>query len=1504
MRFGREASQMMRLRAWIGERGIAIAACLIASAVMTASIKQGTALVDSVNGYHLHPIMFLDSLLHAWNSGTYLGFDNGAGQLTLFPGAIAYALLAHWGVASDVAQKAYFFVEFLTIALCVTWFVEVAGSRLTVLRPISAVAPVVYLCNLYVAENIQGGSALLWPYAVLPIILGLLVLAIQRRRPIYYGLLIGIASFFMTGINGTLVAINVLACAAVMIFLIANDPAKLEALRAGFLTAIIGTLSAVAANAYWILPFAYHLKTAWLPGVFSESIALHSVAANAPDVLRLLGDPGFFGHDKVNGWYFPFAPQLQGATVFAIASRLVPLLAFAVLLYKRGWGEPFLRFIAAVAILTVPLASGAHGGSDGGAWTAAPFNYLSVHVLVFQAFRGLEKWDSVLALAYAVLCAYHATLAFEALNRRGVRQAWLAPAFITAVALLAVYPLVATGAFRSTDLLHSIPDYWAQASSKLQFSPNERVAMFPEQYLPQFFWGNVGGDYANLALGHPATYSTARGSGAPSEDAAFALEAMYSTVYSGNGDALPLLRRLAVSDVVEQRDAEYAPSDTLSSPPAQLETLRSMGGIRESTTVGDLTDFRVSHALPMLQLSRPFFIPFRGSALLQLFRLLRPDEAAVTASDYSAVRDLPVVQKPDDLDLTAGSATPALAFGHVLGNSMRFRLSADENVRILVRLSLFQGPTRPDELLLDGIPVAMGSVGTDWHTVAVTRLMEGTHDISPSGPATASYDVKVVDDNRFHQVTTDVDANARGAYFLSLDGRRTLNVRASGTYTIRALSASQTEANYAFPLRFSNYFAGNAACVPIPFSLTGAVMLSDVAPPPTWYFDPALLPYTQDGMVPLALFGGSAAVKLYNPFSANAQLHIRGALAPLGASRMISLEAPNGIGVNRRYILRLPANLQLPNLSRGVLPPSNYLALTSTVAQVNYPLTAPHGWSTAVLQSSNEDGLPRADDPLGGLITFAALQGLEGYGCGNSARLDRSSGVETSALSLLSTDANPDPSVVATIRIPGVDLSSIPVLSVHVSKSGNLNLTAILHYNDGRGKDAATTLPFTMQSDSASVVLVPDALNVSRNARITAVDIVASLQSGNDAVVSEPRLTLSRANVVRIGTASIRGDVNRGEAVLSVPSIVAPQRKSVVLQIRNPNTNERDVYLDSSQSGYYVGRAEKLEVLSTERISDLYAQVTMKAPPGLSYSVQDGWRRHIRLFANGKELQPARSSQPLPGQFLLAGTNIDAIVPISSVAELHDWQAVFVPTEWTAVSPFAADTEELRIPAADGLTTLDGSLRPLSGVLNIHAVTRSNTVNVDAAPLSIDAAFIEDVGGNGSDHAPALMLDGRPVSMSKSQYGWYEARVPLAQGNHVFADTNKEPITALILPQSIASAASPAVQNASWSDTVSAEVEPGGKSTAAAVVLRQMYSPGWAATARGHLLRHFVADGYANGFIVPPDSGVVHIFYQPERLLWTSRWASGIALILCSLGATALALVEMLPRRKTEYVSA
>jgi len=1483
------AMRLISSRQW----WFAVAASVAVSAVLVSTIRPGTSITDALTGYHLNPVLYLQELWRPWTDRIYLGLDTGAMQLVLFPDAVLYAGLSLIGLSAAASQRVVLFALFLTSGLSVSLLARTASVYLTRAQPVLAIAPIFYVCNLYVAYTIVGNSPTLWPYALLPALASVVCIAIRARNPIWMGVLAAPMSVLMAGSNPAVLIISCLGLLAFLIYVVCTDPRRSDALVAALRFSAVSICLGVVCNAFWLFPFVHYAKTTWLAGVFSESIAWHSSQANIPDILRLLGGEGFFGRSEDYGPAYPLQSFYRDHGLIDLISRIVPVVAISTLLFARARREPFLRCLVGSVIVVAFIASGAHKGPDGGAWTASLFQYLSERVQAFQIFRELEKWDSLIALSVALLCSYQAGIAGEFFRRFGTPYAHVPAVLIASISVISAIPILMLGPFRPQSMLSSIPPYWSTASEAFHLSPAERAAIFPKQYLPHFFWGEVLPDFAGIALQRPTAYSIASGSGSPSSASAFLLEVMYQGVAQDAPWESALLRRLNIGNLIEQRDAFYNESEGYKAPAITLSELAALPGLSLSKTHGALTDFRVSGTMPLLAVARPFSVAFNGPDMLRLFPLLRPDEVAISSPAAQPVQaDLPGIYTSGDVASLAAEETPALAILHLTDKPANFRIAAPQNVQLFARTDWFVPWASHTAVQIDGV-LSKRKVGDVWSQVAAFRASQGSHEVAPvDARLQTEIEVKVVDANSYQRTYERLVSSRDLGQLLSIDSTmQQIEVLATGRYSLRVSDQPTNTSRYVFPLSFSDGASkesggGTKWCGNLPVVQEGGVA-EDNGPSRDWYYDPGMLPFTLNGRIKSTWYERALSALIFNPFTKSQTVAVRGNLAAVGHARQITLWGVNGTPTGSKISLGVPAKLSLEELPNEVLAGPVYVGLVGSATNKEFTAVLPPGWSRIRLITDAVDALPNTNEVMNGFISFGAIGTIQAFGCG-AQRSVRVVDEHRQRLELYG-DANGDGYGIAKISIPSVPLDTVPSLSLASESTDEVSLSAIVHYKHHNSETGTYTVQFSAADPRRRVAyLTPGSESIPASSRITEVDVIATLSHARQALLSNPELTLSRTPIKRAGKVSVQGSLgSAGGAVLTIRSAHNALDERLVLSIYNPDPSRLDVSF-SPTNGLYVGRSLPLEAGSVVRISEQYASVTFPVPGSVPGRELNAWRRQVHLFVGHRELEPSIWGAVAPFEFSLDGATLTAVVPVALASGVTPWHLTYIPDTWFAQSRVSTDTDEIRIPVEDGLTTIDGEHAPVGSHLTVVQSSRGSMSSGSDEPVSLDFAFAEKPSPADGYALPTIVLDGHPLRLHKSRYGWKEENVILAAGYHKIYNAGGTPTECLLLPKNLARPLMSggrlremAIRQSDWTATASVASDTGPL----ALVWRQDFSLGWQGVSHSERLPHMVADGYANAFILRNGETTGRIDYESGTILALSRAISGAGI------AIALALL-------------
>jgi len=1482
----------------------ALAISALVALAIVLSIKPGTSFTDGLTGYHLHPVAYLHELWQAWTDRAYLGIDTGIMQLALFPGALFYAGLHVLGLSPAMSQRIFFFLEFLICGASAGWFAAIIGPRLTAIVPVPAVASLFYVMNMYVAYTVVGDAATLWPYAMLPVILGFGFLGIRKREPLRFAIVTSIASVIMAGSNPTLVIINLCVVLIFLLYVYVTDPDHKTAFRAIVRYVGLSLLFALLCNAFWIVPFLEYARSAWLPGVFSEGLAWHSSLANILDILRLLGGEGFFGSDPAYGWFYAYQGSYRGVALGALASRLIPLVALSTLLWRQAWREKFLRFLLGLIFFTVVMASAAHPG----AWTASIYTYLADHFTAFQIFREVEKWDSVLAFCFALLMAYQAGLLGEFVARLQPKARWFPHFVISSLGVAVFIPVIISGPFPPKSMIRKLPDYWLTASKRLGLSPDQRSLLLPKEYLPHYFWGEVAPDFDANAFQRPVVVSIANSSGAPTPGVAYSIEAAYRGISKGENWSVPLLERLGVSDVIEQRDAFYVASQSQLAPKDQIAALSSLRGVSPGNTSGDLTAFHVNGAISIAAVARPFITPFSGKSLLALFPLLRRSEVAVgVADDSKSIAALPGIYRTGKLRSLAAEITKPLTKFAMVTRKASFTIPADENVRIFARTIDAPDVGTGSGVRIDGELGAAGPITSSWRQIGAFRAPKGRHSIRIYGaPHAIAVSVKVVDANSFESVLDRLSGTANLAKLISVGARTTrFRVPKRQDYILRARLWPTVASSYSVAMQFSkNYHQDSAgeSCESVPMSITTAALALASAPPREWYYNNKYIPFTLNGRILSNWYGSTLPLEIYNPFGGVEKVTIRAILAGLGGNRNIEMVGPNGAVSSSIASLMVPKEKQLREIPQRSLLYPNYLSLLGNPKKVKFRVTIPaNAWSRIRINASAYNGLPNVAVPMGGFITFGSIGQISAVACGNTTG-------QRIGAAQLRADSN-DVSVrqgrgrdhisVIEASLPPISLARIPFFTVHVDASGPVAISGIVHFISPKGRHGSYTVHLAPSSKRRyGSSLIPESSHVSLKSRLTRLDLVVNLTSVRSAALAYPHVILARVPVTDVGNVAVSHmGADGGDYRLNIGRVAPKALARLVLDIYNPNPEMRDLRIEP-EHGLYAGRSIELGPPTISRDGSDYNKWTFPMPVSLPKSEREGWRRQVQVLEQKHVLSPSLSPSLQPHEYYISKSTITALMPINETGISRTWYLVYIPKSWFNVGASGTGTSQISIPLADGFTSPSGTRVPVPRTIKVASVSPWGSPNGYEAPLSLDDAFVETVPHLDRAAKPVLMIDRRQIALTRSPYGWWRAHIRLDAGFHRLRSGTGVKVRALLMPRDLvhASRGRSKIRVGPSFGSVFATVGPGTTRGARALVFREAFNPGWIATNGNRTLPHVMADGYANAFIFSDRPANIRVLFWPKYVLTASRLISAIA--VCALLLLILLMKSHLAKSK------
>jgi arabinofuranan 3-O-arabinosyltransferase len=460
---------------------LALAVAIYLPLLLTAPGRIGA---DTKSYLYLDPARLLSRAWSMWDPNVGLGTVSHQTIGYLWPMGPWFWAFERLGVPDWVAQRLWLGTILLAAGAGARWLLQrVLGWG----GGAAAVAGFAYACTPYVLTLAARLSAILLPYAGLPWLVGLTVLAVHRggwRWPATFALVVATVG----SVNATALLLVGLAPAWWLVHAVARRAVPARAAAAAAVR--IGALTLLA-NLWW-------LGGLWAQGGwgidilrYTETAEVVASASNGAEVLRGLGYWFFYGGDRLGPWIEAGSSYTQRLPLLVLTFAL-PLLAIAAAALVRFRDRAF--FVGLVAIGTL-AAVGAHPWDDPPLFGRGVKTFLLSDVGL--AMRSLPRAAPLVALGMAACLGAGA----EALGARlsggrtdvDRRRALAVVVAAAALSYLALPPLwtgqmVASNLDRPSEL----PSYWEEVAAHLSAADDgTRVLEVPGADFASYRWGNT-----------------------------------------------------------------------------------------------------------------------------------------------------------------------------------------------------------------------------------------------------------------------------------------------------------------------------------------------------------------------------------------------------------------------------------------------------------------------------------------------------------------------------------------------------------------------------------------------------------------------------------------------------------------------------------------------------------------------------------------------------------------------------------------------------------------------------------------------------------------------------------------------------------------------------------------------------------------------------------------------------------------------------------------------------
>ncbi len=445
--------------------------------------SPGQVGADTKQYLYLDPGRLIQGVASMWDPTVGMGTVTHQMIGYLLPMGPFYFVFHHLGVAAWVAQRLWLGTLLFTAGTGMLFLLRVLGVD----GPGRPVAALAYMLSPYLLEYAARISAILMPWAGLPWMLALAVLALRRggwRYPALFALVVAVVG----GVNAT--SLIYAGVAPLLWFPYAVWISREATWRRALATMGRLGLLTVAVSLWWMAGL-------WVQGAFgldvlryTETVKTVARTSLSSEVLRGLGYWFFYGQDKLGPWIQPGVDYTQRLWLVGVSYALPTLALVAAALVR--WRHR--AYFALMILVGAVLAVGAYPYSD-----PTPFGGVLKSVsngsTVGLAMRSTGRAVPLVVLSTATLLGVGVT----ALYRRHRRAGFASVAVVGGLVLANIFPLwngtVIGGNLQRPE---AIPSYWYAAANYVDSQSRDpaggydtRVLGIPGSDFASYRWGNT-----------------------------------------------------------------------------------------------------------------------------------------------------------------------------------------------------------------------------------------------------------------------------------------------------------------------------------------------------------------------------------------------------------------------------------------------------------------------------------------------------------------------------------------------------------------------------------------------------------------------------------------------------------------------------------------------------------------------------------------------------------------------------------------------------------------------------------------------------------------------------------------------------------------------------------------------------------------------------------------------------------------------------------------------------
>ncbi|HEY1651590.1 MAG TPA: alpha-(1-_3)-arabinofuranosyltransferase family protein [Acidimicrobiales bacterium] len=554
---------------WIG--GLAVVAGL--AYIPLLAVRPGVITPDTKTYLYLDPTRFLSQVAFMWNPTIALGTVSHEYLGYLLPMGPFYVVFHLLGVPVWVAQRLWLGSILFAAGVGVLYLCRILGLR----GPGPGAAALAYMLSPYFLQYAGRISVILLPWAGLPFMLGLTIVALRRggwREPALFAFVVALVS----GINASSIIYVGVAPILWLFFavVVLRESTWRHALATGLRIAVL-TLGACL---WWMA--GLEVEAAYGVNVlkFTETVPSTSATSNPVDILRGLGYWYFYGSDHLGPWTNAAVRYTQNVWLLA-ASYAVPVVSLVAAAFVR-WRER--AFFLVLLFVGLVLSVGPFPFSNPtlvGRWLKS----FMTDTTAGLALRSTDRATPLVLLALVMLLGSGLTALWRRLSLVGV-----VTALVVAGLVVANIPSLFNGDTIANNFTQpaSLPSYEIAAINHLNAThPGTRVFAIPGNDFASYRWGDTVDTPQPALLNRDFVTREQQIMGSiATADTLYAVDGPIQDGIANMNALAPMSRLMGAGDVMVEYDQNYEHYGVPQPELLALQLLQTPPGLSDPTSFG------------------------------------------------------------------------------------------------------------------------------------------------------------------------------------------------------------------------------------------------------------------------------------------------------------------------------------------------------------------------------------------------------------------------------------------------------------------------------------------------------------------------------------------------------------------------------------------------------------------------------------------------------------------------------------------------------------------------------------------------------------------------------------------------------------------------------------------------------------------------------------------------------------------------------------------------------